>query len=101
MFDCMKELSWMRKFFWEMAIKEPCPIEEKRFEATKVSSDRKAAFSIAVNKLASARMKPIPLQFHFAKNCIECGEVGLLNVPCNENIANMMSEILDLPTMKH
>ncbi len=87
MFDCLKRLSWMRKLFWEMANKGSWPKEERRLEVIEVYTDSDAAFPIAVNKQASAKMKHILLKFHFVKNCIACVEFFLLSVPSKENIA--------------
>ncbi len=70
-------------------------------EATEVNTDSDAAFSIAVKKQVSARMKHIPLGFHFVLNFIACGEVVFLIVSSKENIADMLTKIFDFPTMKH
>ncbi len=44
MFECMKQLSRMRKLFWEMSNKEPWSKEERIFEVTEVYTDSAAAF---------------------------------------------------------
>ena len=101
MFDCVKKVRWMRNLFWKMAYNKPWPKEERKFETTEVYMDSDAAFSILLNKQASATIKHIPLKFHFVKNCIARGEVVLLSLLSKENIADMLTKILDFSTMKH
>ncbi len=77
MFDCVKQMSWMRMIFWEITNKDPRPKEERRFEANEVYTDTDAVFLIALNKQATAKIKHIPIKSHFIMNCIE-GKIGLL-----------------------
>ncbi len=79
--------------------KEPWPNEERRFEVTEVYTESDAAFSMAVNKQASAEMKHIPL--NFVKNCITCGEFVSPSVSSKQNIADILMKILCFSTMKH
>ena len=46
-------------------------------------------------------MKHIHLKYYFVKNCVAGEEIVLLSVLSNENIVDMLSKILDFPTMKH
>ena len=65
LFDCAKDVCWMRKLFWEMSVKEPWPEKGMYFEPTTVQIDSSSANSLALNKQVSSRNKPINLKYHF------------------------------------
>ena len=57
LFDCIKHVTWMRKFFWEMSSKKPWPENEINLAPSIVSTDSLAAKALAMNKQVSARGK--------------------------------------------
>ncbi len=49
LFDCVKHVRWMRKFYWEMANKATWPTQSIVLEATTVRIDSSAAQALAMN----------------------------------------------------
>lgn len=84
----------MRKLYWDMIHKEPWPV-------SKVHIDSGVVKALALNKQVTVRNKQINLKHHVVKAAIGNGKVVLQKVDSKENPAEVLTKILDLPTLKH
>ena len=101
LFDCAKHTCCMRKLLREMVHKTPLPNNKVVLEATAIYIDSLAAKVLAQNKQVSARTKHIDLKYHFVKTALKNGKVVLHDVAPKDNPANMLTKVIDLPTLKH
>ncbi len=68
---------------------------------TVVNIDISAAHALSMNKQSSARTKHIDSKYHYVKDALEKGLFFLHNVTSAENLADMLTKILDFKTLKH
>ena len=98
--ECSKQISWLRKLFWEVFNKSAWNDDEK-FNATNIKVDSTAAISMATNDQVSARNKHIELKIHHVRALLKNKLITLSYIPSKENAADLLTKVLDLPTMKH
>ena len=91
----------MRKFFWEMSTKEPWPVNGLKLCPTTVLIDSSAGKALAENKQVTARNKHIDLKYRFVNAAITSKLIVLEDVASSENPADILTKILDLPTLGH
>jgi len=98
--SCAKEVSWLRKLFWEVTHVKPWH-EGITFEGTSVLIDSTAALSLATNPHVSARNKHIDLKVHHVRELINCGIVVLCYVKSSEQPADLLTKVMCFVTLKH
>ena len=98
--ECAKQLIWTRKIFWEVTNKTECK-ENIKFNATNIFIDSTAAISMATNDQVSARNKHIELKIHHVRALLKNKTIILSYVPSKENAADLLTQVLDLQTMKY
>ena len=99
--DCAKNVLWMRKFYWEMCNKEPWPVKGVKLGPTTVQIDSTAGKAFAENKQVTARNKHIDLKYRFVNLAITSKHMVLEYVASEMNPSDMLTKILDLPTLEH
>ncbi len=82
-----------------MSIKELPPERGINFEPTTVKIDSSAAKVLALNKQVSAGDKHIDLKYHYVKAASKSNIIILKDVKSNNNTADMLPKVFDLPTI--
>ena len=93
--ECTKQVTWLRKLFWEFIHKYPW-VREVRFEGTQIMMDSTAAESIAKSNAISASTKHIDIRYHHVKSCVEGELVKISHVQSSENTADLLTKVLEL-----
>ncbi len=101
LYDCMKQVSWIRKLFWELVHCNLSQVESFMYVPTVVNIDSSAAQALAMNRQASARTKHIDLKHHFVKDALQKRLVVLRNVASAESSADMLKKVLDFKSLRH
>ena len=86
--SCVCHAIWLRKLLKEMNITQDGP--------TKIRVDNKSAIELAKNPVHHERSKHIDVRFHFIRENIKNGEVELIHVPSQEQIADIFTKPLSI-----
>lgn len=97
--SCAKELSWIRKLFWEVAHVTPW-IDGTSFEGTEVLMDSTAAKSLAINDQVSARNKHIDLKVHHVREETSKGVIHLSHVNTLDQPADLLTKVMAPQTLR-
>jgi transposase InsO family protein len=87
----VKEALWLRKLSSDLGVAEAKPVT--------IRCDNQAALSLLHNPITSARSKHIDVQYHFARERVERGEVSFTYCSTDSNVADGLTKIL--PGVKH
>jgi len=96
--SCAKDVSWMRRIFWEIAHQEVWH-DHISFQGTVMDADSPAAMSLAQNPQVSARNKHIDLKIHHVRDLIKRGVVILNYVMSENQPADLLTKIMNRRTL--
>ena len=83
--DCSKQVMWLKHMFKELGM----PLSK-----IPIYSDNNGAIFISNNPVQERRMKHIDIKHHYIRQCIEDGDVEVLRVDTNDNIADIFTKPL-------
>ena len=89
--DASRHAIWLRTLFTELGFKQPNPLP--------IHVDNKGSVDLALNPVHHKRTKHIDIKHHFIRQCLEDLSVGLVQIPTNENFADVLTK--SLPFAKH
>jgi hypothetical protein len=84
--ETSKEIVWMKRIAKDLKINVP--------ESITIYTDSQSCISMIRNQKFSNRTKHIDTKYHFIRNLVNAGEVSLMYVSTDENIADMMTKPL-------
>jgi flagellar biosynthesis/type III secretory pathway chaperone len=82
--EVMKEIIWWRALFCELGFEQTSP--------TIVYEDNKACISFSKNNTCHARTKHIDLRAHDCRDKVKNGEIKLVHIETNNQLADMMTK---------
>ena len=84
--EIVKEVLWLQRFLQELGLYQ---------DSVTINIDNKGAIDYANNAQFSQRTKHIDIKHHFIRDHIEKGEIKLVYVASEANIADILTKSLD------
>ena len=85
----VQEAKWLRALLSELGVTAPGP--------TNIAEDNNACIQMTKNPVNHSRCKHIPIRYHFTREAVENGEVRLVPVASNDNVADFLTKVLPKP----
>ena len=92
MAEGVKEALWLWGLLDDLGIKQDC---------VDLWSDSQSAIHLAKNQVHHARTKHIDVRYHFVRDVVEAGDVSLMKVHTNENVADMLTKVVTGSKFQH
>ena len=89
--DASRHAIWLRTLFSELGFKQTSPLL--------IHVDNKGSVDLALNPVHHKCTKHIDIKHHFIRQCLEDFSVELVQIPTNENFADVLTK--NLPFAKH
>ena len=88
------EVKWIRELLEEMGfpqyVREPTPLLGDNDQATRWGLEH----------MVTGGTKPIRVEYHFVKECVELGDVDPRRVPTEDNISDIFTKALSEPLIE-
>ncbi|GJR75320.1 hypothetical protein Tco_0087685 [Tanacetum coccineum] len=89
MTEAAKEAIWLQGLLGELGIKQ---------KFVTMHSDIQSAIHLAKNRVYHARTKHIDVRYHFIREILEEGGVGIQKIHTSKNLADMLTKVIGLKT---
>ena len=85
-FTAMVECVWLRRLMAGLGVGQP--------SATTIYTDNQSALVVVRNLVFHARTKHIEVHYHYVRERLSAGEISLVYVPTQDNLADLFTKAL-------
>ena len=85
MAEAVKEAIWLQGLMDDLGINQ---------DVLKVHCDSMSAIYLAKNQVYHARTKHIDVKYHFVRDVLEDGDIGVKQIYTKDNLADMLTKVI-------